>query len=64
MGQMLKVRDLTDPAVHATLTRESVIKAVKEGVKDPAGKLVMKSYSDKLSEAEINAVADYTLTLK
>jgi cytochrome c553 len=64
MGELLKVRDLTDPAVHATLTREGVIKAIKEGVKNEAGKLVMKGYAGKLSDGEIEALADHTMALK
>ena len=64
MGEMLKVRDLTDPAVHATLTREGVVKAMKEGVKNEAGKLVMKGYAGKLTDAEIEALADYVMALK
>jgi cytochrome c553 len=64
MGEVLKVRDLTDPAVHATLTREGVIKATKEGVKNEAGKQVMKGYAGKLSDAEIEALADHVMSLK
>jgi len=64
MGEMLKVRDLTDPAVHATLTRDGVLKAIKEGVKDASGKQVMKGYADRLSDAESGAVADHVMSLK
>ena len=64
MGEMLKIRDMTDPAVHATLTRDTVMKSMKEGVKDASGKQVMKPYADRLSEAEIGALADYVMGLK
>ena len=64
MGEMLKIRDLTDPAVHATLTRDGVLKSIKEGVKNAEGKVVMKGYADKLSEAELNALADHVMALK
>ena len=64
MGEMLKIRDMTDPAVHATFTKDGVAKAIKEGVKDAAGKQVMKGYADKLSDAEINALADHVMSLK
>jgi cytochrome c553 len=64
MGEMLKVRDLTDPAVHATLTRDNVLKGIKDGVKNPEGKVVMKGYTGKLSDAEMTALADYVMALK
>jgi len=64
MGEMLKIRDLTDPAVHTTLTRDGVLKSIKEGVKNAEGKVVMKGYADKLSEAEMNALTDHVMALK
>jgi cytochrome c553 len=64
MGQMLKIRDFTDPAVHATLKREQMIAATKDGVKkEGTDKLAMKGFADKLSETEIAALVDHILGL-
>ncbi|MFN2374955.1 MAG: cytochrome c [Candidatus Binatia bacterium] len=64
-GEKLKVRDLTDPAVMATLNKENVTASMTKGVKASDGdKLVMKAYNDKLSAEEIQALTDYTLAIK
>jgi cytochrome c553 len=64
-GKQKKVEDLTNPEVRAKFDREKMIKAIKEGKKDDAGKDRMKPYADKLSEAEIASLADYIInTLK
>jgi len=64
-GKQKKVEDLTNPEVRAKFDRDRMIKSIKEGKKDDAGKERMKPYADKLSEAEIAALADYIInTLK
>jgi cytochrome c553 len=64
-GKQKKVEDLTNPEVRAKFEREKMIKSIKEGKKDDAGKERMKPYAEKLSEAEIASLADYILnTLK
>ena len=64
-GKQKKVEDLTNPEVRAKFDRDRMIKSIKEGKKDDAGKERMKPYADKLSEAEISALADYIInTLK
>ena len=66
IGQKMKIRDLTAAEVQATLDRDKVINAIKQGVpkEDDPSKLAMKAYGDKLSEAEIAALADFVLGLK
>jgi cytochrome c len=65
MGEKLKVRDLTDPKVMATLNKTNVSESMTKGVKEEGGeKLVMKSYAEKLSAEEITALTDYTLAIK
>ena len=65
MGEKLKVRDLTDPKVMATLNKANVAESMNKGVKEEGGeKLVMKSYAEKLSAEEITALTDYTLAIK
>lgn len=64
-GEKLKVRDLTDPAVMATLNKDNVTASMTKGVKaTDSDKLVMKAYDDKLSAEEIQALTDYTLAIK
>jgi mono/diheme cytochrome c family protein len=59
MGQMLKVNDLTDPAVRAKFDRERMIKAIKEGVAKEGGTtLAMPGYSPKLTDEQIGALVD------
>ena len=64
MGEKLKCRDLTDPAVKAKVDKTAVMNSMKNGVKDEAGKVVMKAYTEKLSEEEMQVLTDYTLGLK
>jgi mono/diheme cytochrome c family protein len=66
MGEKLGVRDLTAADVKASLTQAKAVEAIKNGVKDPddPAKLVMKSYSEKMSAAEIDAVAAHSLAFK
>ena len=64
IGKMKKLRDLSAPDVHASLSRDAVIKMIKEGITDAeSGKVLMKGYADKLSEAEIEILADHALAL-
>ena len=64
-GDKMGVQDLTSATVKAALTRAKVVDAMKNGVKAKEGdKLAMKAYADKLSAAEIEALADFTMALK
>lgn len=64
MGEKLKVRDLTAADVKAGLTEQKVLDSMKNGIKDDSGKEVMKSFTEKLSDAEMKAVAAHTLAIK
>lgn len=65
MGEKLQVKDLTDPAVMSKLNKDKVTASMTKGVKgDEGDKLVMKSFSEKLTPEEIQALADYTLAIK
>ena len=58
-GKMLKVEDLTDPAVRANFDRAKMIKSTKEGVpKEGSTRLVMKGFADKLTDAQIESLVD------
>jgi mono/diheme cytochrome c family protein len=63
MGKKNGAKDYTDAAVQSALTDAAGIKAVKEGVKDKDGKVVMKP-SEGISDADAKAVVDYMRTFK
>jgi len=65
MGESLKIKNLTDPAVKAKLDKAAVTKAIKEGVKNEAapGK-DMKPLGSKFDDAQIAALAEFVTSLK
>ena len=54
-GRKLEIADLTDPKVQAKFKDEDVIKSIKEGIKDKAGKVAMKPIEG-LSDDEMKAL--------
>jgi len=64
-GEKAKVKDLTSAEVKAELTEAKALESMKNGVKQKdSDKLAMKSYSDKLSAAEMDALAKHALSFK
>jgi len=64
-GEKAKVKDLTSAEVKAELTEAKALESMKNGVKaKDSDKLVMKSYADKLSPAEMDALAKHALSFK
>lgn len=64
-GEKAKVKDLTSAEVKAKLDKAKAVASMKDGIKEEGSdKMAMKSYSEKLSEAEIDALADYSLAFK
>lgn len=63
MGKKLKIKDLTDAAYQASFTDEAAVKAVKEGIKNEAGKTTMKAVEG-LTDEEITALVAHVRTLK
>lgn len=63
MGKKLGAKDYTDAKVQAELTDDQAIKAVKEGLKDKAGKTLMKP-AEGASDADIKAVVAFMRTFK
>jgi len=63
MGQKNGCKDYSDAKVQAAMKDEDAIKAIKEGVKDKEGKVLMKPAED-LSEADIKALVAYMRTLR
>jgi cytochrome c553 len=64
MGKKLKVRDLTKADVQASFTNDDIKKAIKEGVKNDAGKKVMKGDKGKLGDADIASLIKFTRSFK
>jgi cytochrome c553 len=63
MGKKYNAKDYTDAKVQAELKDAQAIKAIKEGLKDSAGKAVMKP-SEGLSDDDIKALVAYMRTFK
>lgn len=63
MGQKIGIQDLTDAKRQAEMKDDKAFKAIKEGIKDPDGKIKMKP-SEGLSDEEIKALVQYVRTLK
>lgn len=63
MGQKLGCKDLTDAKVQADLKDDVAFKSIKEGLKSPEDKTLMKPF-DALSDDEIKALVAYVRTLK
>jgi mono/diheme cytochrome c family protein len=63
MGKKLNAKDYTDAKVQAELKDGQAIKAVKEGLKDKAGKTLMKP-AEGLSDDDAKAVVAYMRTFK
>lgn len=63
VGKKLKLKDYTT-ADGQKFSDEEGHKAIKEGVKNAAGKEVMKGFADKVSDAEINDLVALIRTFK
>jgi cytochrome c551/c552 len=63
MGQKVGAKDYSVAKTWEGLTDATALKAVKEGVKDKEGKVVMKA-NEELSDADAKAAVDYMKTLK
>jgi len=63
MGQKLGCKDFTDAAVQADIKDDAAFKAIKEGLKSPEDKTLMKPF-DTLSDDEVKALVAYVHGLK
>lgn len=64
-GEKSGVKDLTSAEVKAAWPRAKAIEAIRDGVKEKGSdKFAMKGYAEKLTPAEIEALADYSLAFK
>ncbi|ACB75867.1 c-type cytochrome [Opitutus terrae] len=63
-GKKLKIRDYSDAAVQGQLKDDEMLKAIADGVKNDAGKEVMKGYKDELSQEEMSDLVTFIRKLK
>ena len=63
MGKKNGAKDYTNAKVQAELKDEEAFKAIKEGLKDKAGKSLMKP-AEGLSDADIKALVAYMRAFK
>ena len=63
MGQKVGVKDYTDAKVQAEMKDEAATKAIKDGLKDKDGKVLMKPSED-LSADDIKALVAYMRAFK
>jgi cytochrome c553 len=63
MGQKLGIKDYTDAKVQAELKDEEATKAIKEGLKDKEGKVLMKP-AENLSDADVKGLITYVRSFK
>ena len=63
MGKKNGVKDYRDAKVQAAFSDGEVERAIKEGVKEE-GKEKMKSFKDKLSDADVKALVAYVRAFK
>ena len=63
MGKKLGAKDYSDPKVQAELKDDAAAKAIKEGLKDKEGKVLMKP-AEGLSNEDVKALVGYMWTLK
>ncbi len=63
MGQKLGCKDFTDAKVQADMKDDAATKAIKEGLKSPEDKTLMKPF-DTLSDDEVKALVTYVRGLK
>ncbi len=63
MGQKLGCKDYTDAKVQAELKDDAAVKAIKEGLKDKEGKVLMKP-AEGLSDDEIKALVAHMRSFK
>jgi mono/diheme cytochrome c family protein len=63
MGQKLGCKDFTDAKVQADIKDDAAFKAIKEGLKSPEDKTLMKPF-DTLTDDEVKALVAYVHGLK
>jgi|ERR1051325_3670963 cytochrome c553 len=63
MGKKLNIKDYTDAKVQAEMKDDEAFKAIKEGLKDKEGKVLMKP-AEGVSDDDIKALVAYMRSFK
>lgn len=63
MGQKMGAKDYTDAKVQDAMKDDAAVKAIKEGLKDKDGKVLMKP-AEGASDEDIKAMVAYMRTFK
>ena len=63
-GQKLKLKDYTKAELQAAFTDAEALAAIRDGVKNEAGKMTMNPYAEKLTAEEMQALVAFTRSLK
>ena len=63
MGKKLGVKDYTDAKVQAELKDSEATKAIKEGLKDKEGKVLMKAFEN-LDDNQVKGLVAYMRSFK
>jgi cytochrome c553 len=63
MGKKMNAKDYTDPKVQSEMKDEEAIKAIKDGLKDKEGKVLMKP-AEGMSDEEIKGLVEYMRKFK
>lgn len=59
IGRKFKVEDFTNPSWQSEHPASKIKAAIENGVKDPAGKELMKAYKNELTPQEIEELVQY-----
>ena len=59
IGQKLKLKDYSKKENQAAFTDAQALEAIRDGVKDAAGKTTMNPYAEKLSTEEMQALVTF-----
>lgn len=63
-GRMARVKDLTDPQYQKGFTDAQAADQIKNGLKDPGGRLRMKAFGGALTDAQIQSLVAYVRSLR
>ncbi len=64
IGAKLKLKDYSKAEAQAAFTDAEALAAIKDGIKDAAGKFTMNPYGEKLTAEEMQALVPFVRALK
>jgi cytochrome c553 len=63
-GQKLKLKDYSKAELQSAFTDDQALAAIRDGVKNEAGKMTMNPYAEKLTVEEMQALVPFVRSLK